>query len=128
MKLLAIDYGRARLGLAKAEGPLAEAYRVMRVKSIEDAAKKVAKIARAGGAERVIVGVSEGEMGREQEEFAHNLSTFLDVPVETWDETLSTQDAQAFAIQMGIGRKKRREREDAYAAAIMLQSYLDSNV
>src|SRR3989344_4126977 len=123
--ILGIDHGRAKLGLARADGPLAEPYMVVRVKSTEDALKKVAKIVKAEQIAWVIVGVSEGVMGREQEEFATGLREILDVPVETWDETLSTQDAQAYAINMGIGRRRRQEREDAYAAAIMLQSYLD---
>ncbi|MBI2590691.1 MAG: Holliday junction resolvase RuvX [Candidatus Blackburnbacteria bacterium] len=124
--LLGVDYGRAKLGLARAEGPLAEIYRVIRVESIKDAVEKVAKVAQVEQAERVIVGVSEGRMAEEQKDFAKRLGDKLDIPVKTWDETLSTLDAQALTISMGIGRKRRREKEDAYAALIMLQSFIDS--
>ncbi|MBI4029035.1 MAG: Holliday junction resolvase RuvX [Candidatus Blackburnbacteria bacterium] len=124
--ILGIDHGKAKLGLARADGPLAQPYMVVRVKSAEDALEKVAKMVKVEQVAKVVVGVSEGEIGKEQEEFANNLRQTLGVPIETWDETLSTQDAQAYTINMGMGRKKRREREDAYAAAIMLQSFLDN--
>ena len=49
-------------------------------------------------------------------------------PVETFDETLSTHDARRVSIEEGMKRKKRKGMEDAYAATIMLQGYLDSAV
>ena len=49
----------------------------------------------------------------------------LNVPVETFDETLSTQDAQRMSKEAGIKQKRRHLMEDAYAAAIMLQNFLD---
>lgn len=122
MKILGIDYGRAKVGLAIAEGPLAEPHSVVKVKPVEEAVKRVVMVEGVG---RVVVGISENEMGKEQEEFVCRLQEKLEIPVETWDETLSTQDAQTLLIASGKSRKKRREMEDAYAATIMLQSYLD---
>jgi len=49
-------------------------------------------------------------------------------PVETFDETLSTYNAQRASIEAGMKRKKRKDMEDAYAATLILQGYLDSAV
>ena len=73
-----------------------------------------------------MVGVSEGASGIAATNFANVLKNQFEIPVETYDETLSSQDARALAIDSGIKRKKRKEMEDAFAAAVMLQSYLDN--
>lgn len=125
MVVLGIDYGRAKIGLATADGKLAEPLRVFRVKSKAEAVKKVVELVQALQAEKVVVGVSEGDMGREQEKFALRVKSGLTVPVITWDETLTTQDAQAMAIGAGVPIKRRKNMEDAFAAAVMLQSFLD---
>jgi len=125
MKILGVDYGRAKIGLAIADGPLAEPHSVLKVNSFEDALKKVEQVVQVMKVEKVIVGVSEGEMGKEQEKFASLLGKRLNMEVVTWDEALSTFDAQQISREAGLGPKKRREMEDAFAAAIMVQSYLD---
>ena len=72
--------------------------------------------------EKVVVGISEGEMAVESKKFSNIFKA------DTFDETLSSHDAQQMSIQGGMGRKKRKEMEDAFAASIMLQNYLDSIV
>lgn len=125
MIILGVDYGRSKIGLAIAEGPLAQPLGVLRVKSINEAIEKVLQIASTQNANKVIVGISENQIANEQRGFAQKLREY-GLSIEEWDETLSTQDAQSMAIQSGASPKKRREMEDAYAAAIMVQSYLDS--
>lgn len=127
MKILGIDYGRAKIGLAIGEVGLAQPWKVVRVTSMEDALGKVKQVVQAEQVEQVVVGVSEGEMGQEQESFAQALTKKVNVPVETWDETLSTREAQQRAIEAGVPKKKRRILEDAFASCIMLQSYLDQH-
>jgi putative Holliday junction resolvase len=53
------------------------------------------------------------------------LQQVLTVPVQTWDERLTTVQAQRVLIETGMRREKRKERVDQTAAAILLQSYLD---
>lgn len=125
MIVLGVDYGKVKIGLAIAEGFLAQPLRVIRVFSLENAVVEVVQAVRVEQAEQVVVGVSEGKMGQEQREFTNKLRQGIDAPVVVWDETLTTQDAQALARQAEVGRKKRRGMEDAFAAAVMLQSYLD---
>ncbi len=120
MKTLGIDYGRSKIGLAVGMETFAEPLRVIRVNSFTDAVQKIKKEIEAESPDIVVVGVSEGEMGEESQKFAEELGA------TTFDETLTSRDAQKLSIEAGVNRKKRREMEDAYAASLMLQNYLDS--
>lgn len=126
MITLGVDYGRAKIGLAIGTGIIAEPLKVVRVSSWEDILEQVEQVVQVEQVEQVVVGVSEKEMGDEQKKFARLLQKKLSVPVVTWDETLSTHDAQTKAIEAGLSRQKRKKMEDAYAAAVVLQSYLES--
>lgn len=126
MRLLGIDYGGRKVGLAISEGKVAEPLYVIRYLDEKALRASIGGIIKEFEIEKVIVGVSEGEMGEESKKFSLSLSQKLQIPVETFDETLSTQDAQRVSIEAGIKRKKRKRMEDAYAAAIMLQGYLDT--
>ena len=124
-KFLGVDYGRRKIGLAIADGPLAEPLKVVRVSPVGGVVSEVARVVEVENVEKVVVGISEGVMGEESKDFSLSLSRELDIPVETFDETLTTQDAQKMAIEAGISRKKRKSLEDAFAATVMLQSYLE---
>jgi putative Holliday junction resolvase len=60
------------------------------------------------------------------EEFVAKLRDSLDVPVETWDERLTTVAAERAMLEGNVRRARRRQRIDAVAAALLLQAYLDS--
>lgn len=128
MTTLGIDYGRAKLGFSLSLGGLASPLRTEKVGSWEEALRKVEELVKVEKVDLVVVGISEGEMGQEQRRFVQELEKRLSVSVETWDETLSTQDAQIKSLEAGVGRKKRHTFEDAYASAVMLQSYLEAHV
>mgnify|MGYP001611644134 FL=1 len=122
MKLLGIDYGRRKIGLAMSDGKLSEPYQVIRYKDYDKMIAHVERVIEKQKIEKVVVGISEGEMGKESKEFAKKFNA------DTFDETLSSQDAITMSIQSGMSRKKRKEMEDAFAASIMLQNYLDSKI
>ncbi|MDP3994887.1 MAG: Holliday junction resolvase RuvX, partial [bacterium] len=122
MRLLGIDYGRKKMGLAISEGKLAEPWKVIKVNNFEEAVIKVLQVLQVLGVDKVIVGVSENKMAEESKEFAKRIGA------ETFDETLSTHEAQILSVQAGMKKKKRKNMEDAFAAAIILQNYLDSVV
>lgn len=126
MPTLGIDYGKKKIGLAIANGPLAEPLKVVRFKSEGEAIEKVRKAVEVEKVDKVVVGISEGKMGHESKNFSLSLREKLGIPVETFDETLTTREAQKLAIEAGLQRKKRKKLEDAYAAALILQGYLDS--
>jgi len=122
MKILGIDYGRKKIGLAVSGGKLAEPLKVIRYRDIKILSEKLQKIVKENNIEKIVVGVSEEEMGEESKKFAQALEA------EIFDETLSTHEAKKLSLEAGISRGKRRGLEDAFAAAVMLQSYLDSYV
>ncbi len=125
MKILGIDYGRSKMGIALAEGPLAEPFKVIRYSDTRIVAEQIKKIIDEQKIEKVVIGVSEGAMGEESKNFSRSFGEMLKIPVVTSDETLSTQDAKILSREAGIHQKKRHEMEDAYAACVMLQNYLD---
>lgn len=114
MKILGIDYGRKKMGLAIAESLFAEPWKVVKPSELKI-------ILEQEKFDKIVVGISEGEMGGESKKFAEEITA------ETFDETLTSQDAQRLSREAGVSQKKRRDMEDAYAAAIMLQNYLDSS-
>ena len=126
MRILGIDYGKKKIGLAVSDGPLAEPLKVIRFKTKEEAIKKVEEVVKVEQVEQLVVGVSEGKMGEESKRFGEKLKRTLDIAVEFQDETLSSIEAQRLSIEAGIKRKKRKEMEDAYSAALILQNYLSS--
>jgi len=128
MRILAIDYGRKKIGIATATTMLAEVYGVIRSESVEEAIKKLRNVVEKESINKIVVGVSEGKMAEETKAFAKRLKKELKLPVTLQDETLSTKLAQSLSINAGIKRKKRKILEDAYSAAIILQDYLNSNI
>ena len=126
MKYLGIDYGRKKIGLAVSDGVIAEPLRILRYEDIRILREKLGKIISEFGIQKIVIGISEGEMGKESKEFGRVLEEKMKTPVIYQDESLSTRTAQELSIGAGIKRKKRKEMEDAYSAAIILQSYLDT--
>lgn len=126
MSILGVDYGKRKIGLALAEGKFALPYKVLRVLSRQDAVRKITDFVKGEGIDKIVIGVSEQEK-QEEREIVGILQAVLDIPIKEWDETLTTQEAQNLALKAGIPRKKRKRMEDAFAAALMLQSYLDAH-
>ena len=121
MKVLALDYGAARTGVAVSDptGTLARPLRTVERAASEDGMKELAELVRVEEAERVVVGLpltlrgERGDQAEETERFAEALEAILDVPVERFDERFTTTLA-------GPGGD-----EDARAAAHLLTSYLE---
>lgn len=124
MKLLGIDYGRAKIGLATSEGRLAEPFMVLKVKSQQEALNKLASLIKENFVEKVVIGTPGGTMDKEIREFGKLLEEKIETEVVFQDETLTTQDAQALSIKAGIKRSKRKRLEDAFSAVLMLQDFI----
>jgi len=127
MKLLAIDYGLATIGLAFAQTRLAEPYGQISNTSDEESASKIAALCLKENIEKVVVGISEGKMAERTKDFTSLLKDKLTIPVVLSDETLSSYTAKKYLIQSGVKQKKRKTREHEVAAAIILQTYLDEH-
>ncbi len=122
-RILGVDYGRVRMGIARGEEGIASP--VKEVTGKERTLAEIVKLVEDEGVEKVVVGNPGGRMGEEVEEFVKKLRGRLKVGVEVWDETLSTVEARKRAIEAGWGKEKRKRMRDALAAAVMLQSFLD---
>jgi putative Holliday junction resolvase len=126
MNILCIDYGQKKVGLAFASGPLADPYLVIRYQAQAELVVKIKQIIQKESIGQLVIGVSERDIASLSQEFGELLHLETGIPVDYIDETLTSFDARERAIAAGIGRKKRQQNEDAYAAAIMLQTYLDT--
>lgn len=126
MTTLGIDYGKSKVGFALAQGDLSEPLIVVHYKNQEYLDRQIMMLIQKYSVEKIVVGISEGEMAVESDAFANRLKSQLSIPIETHDETLTTFDAQSLSLEANLKRKKRKNMEDAYAASIMLQDYLDS--
>jgi putative Holliday junction resolvase len=127
-KILGIDFGKSKIGLAigDTDSLLAEPLEVLRFNDIDWVIEKLRNRSKELGVSKIVVGISEGNIGDFTKDFTEKLKSKIDIPIYFQDETLTTHEAQALSIQAGINRKKRKGMEDAYAATLILQSYLDS--
>ncbi len=134
MRILAVDHGEKRIGLALSDptGTLAGPLTVIKhVSRLMDAAQ-VANIASENEVELIIVGQSFDEdgapnlAGRRAAKFADALREQTQIPVELFDEAFSTRDARAAVIEMGVPRRKRAGHHDSLAAVMILRSYIES--
>ena len=135
MRVLAVDHGEKRIGLAMSDptATIASPFRVIEhVSRLMDAAQ-VATLAQENEVGLIVIGQSFDEegrpnlAGRRAAKFAAALGEQTSTPIVLWDESLSTQDARASRIELGVSRKKRAGHHDALAAVVILQSYLESN-
>jgi len=130
MRVLALDVGERRIGVAVSDltGTLATPHSVIRRRSKTEDFASVLRLVAELGVERVVVGLplaSDGQLGpqaRRVARYARALANSLNVPVELYDETLSTLTAETLLTESG---GQRRTPIDAAAAAVILQDYLD---
>ncbi len=128
MKILGIDYGRSKVGVAVGETETNLAEPLMTVKNFKFLILNLKSILNDQMIKKIVIGVPGGKMDDEIKRFGEKLKKETGLPVEYFDETLSTQDAQRVLMETGGSRKKRKEKEDAVAAAVMLQSYMETRL
>lgn len=123
MTYLGVDFGFKKIGLALSDGLLASPLGVLTVKSLTDSVNQLKEIAGQKNIDLLVIGLPEGKTGQAAKRLAATLEK-EGLKVETVEETLSTKRAKENMINMGIAKKKRR-LDDAQAAAVILQDYLD---
>ena len=132
-RVLGIDYGRRRVGIAVSDplGIIARGVTVLeRTKTL---VADICRIAAELGAGTVVVGMpltlrgTKGEIAREVDEFIGALQRDCGLPVIAVDERFSSSEARSTQLKMGVPQKKRRVKSDIdlMAAALILQDYLD---
>ena len=134
MRILAVDHGEKRIGLALSDptATIASPFKVVKHMSRLMDAAQVANLAAENEVALIVIGQSYDEegnpnlAGRRAAKFAESLKEQTQIPVVLWDESFSTQDARATRIEMNVSRKQRAGHMDELAAVMILRSYIES--
>jgi putative Holliday junction resolvase len=133
-RLLGIDHGKVRLGLAISDperriaSPLATYTR----HSLEEDARYLRQLVQQEGVAEIVIGLPVHLDGHESEQscaarkFAKWLTELTSLPCILWDERFSTFEAESALQDAGLTSKRRKARRDRVAAQMFLQSYLDA--
>lgn len=132
-KYLGVDYGDKRTGLAECDptGMIAGGIGTISEGGMNKTAIRVAKEAEARSCKKIVIGLpknmdgSEGPRADVVKAFAQLLSTHTDIPIDFYDERMTTMVAYRFLGETGTYGKKRRDAVDTLSAEIILQNYID---
>jgi putative Holliday junction resolvase len=134
VRILALDYGTKRIGVALSDelGWTAQPLETHERRTLKADLQHIDRLVREHDVAEVVIGLPlrlNGEIGpaaQSVREFVTQLEEVLTVPVITWDERMTTKSAEDLLIAADVSRKKRKGAVDRIAAAILLQSYLES--
>jgi putative Holliday junction resolvase len=133
MRILALDHGTKRIGVAVSDETktFAQPLEYILAEPFADFLVRLKKILAEKEVDFILIGMprnmdgSYGPAAQKVETFVGVLKTAITVPIKLWDERLTSTMANRVMIQGNVRREKRKEKVDAMAAAILLQSYLD---
>jgi putative transcription antitermination factor YqgF len=124
MRYLGIDFGLKHLGLAMADGPLAEPFGEKKYFQPEKLFNYLNSLVIQQQIDKIVIGLPEGKLAEPVKNFGKKLAGLTGREVVFQDETLSTQEAKLKLMAAHAPQKKRRFDHSA-AAALILQDYLD---
>lgn len=130
---MGLDYGTKRIGVAMSDELLltAQGSKTIFNNTLSGTIAAISKLIRENEVVEVIVGLpismngSHSQKTKEVIEFAENLMKSVPVPVKTWDERLTTAQAERALLEADMSRAKRKRLNDMVAAQLILQGYLD---
>ena len=133
-RVLALDFGKRRIGLALSDelGITAQGLETLERTRIREDIARLSKLIVEKNVSLLLMGNPlhmSGHAGRQTEyarDFAHRLTSATGIPVEFWDERLTSVQAERVLRESGISIQKRAAAVDQLAAVILLESYLDS--
>jgi putative Holliday junction resolvase len=133
MRILALDHGTKRIGVAMSDETktIAQPLEYLPAEPFADFLARLKRLIQEKEIEMILVGLprnldgSYGPAALKVQTFVSVLQGAIAVPIKTWDERLTSLQANRTLIQGNVRRKKRKEKVDKVAAAILLQSYLD---
>jgi putative Holliday junction resolvase len=136
MRILGIDHGTKRIGIAISDelGVIAQPMEFIPAEPFAEFLARLKEIIRDKQVEELLVGMprnmdgSYGPAATKVREFVTVLKESIAMPMTLWDERLTSAQANRFLVQANVRRDKRKEKVDQTAAAILLQSYLDSRI
>ena len=133
MRIMAIDYGDARTGVALSDptGFLAGQTFLIKSRKQEVVLEELAALVQRQGAQELVMGYPrnmDGTLGPRAEKyaaFARRLEEATGLPVALWDERRTTVDAHRILGEQGVRAKNRKDKIDSVAATLILDGYLD---
>lgn len=133
MRILGLDLGDKTIGVAISDplGWTAQGLEVIRRSTEEEDIKKLIDIVNKYQVELIVLGMPKnmngtiGPQGEKVQQFSQTLENIIKLPVEFWDERLTTAAAERMLIGADVSRSKRKKVIDKMAAALILQGYLD---
>lgn len=136
MRILALDHGSKRIGLALSDPTqtIASPLEYLPAHPFGAFVERLRRLIVEQEVELILVGMprnmdgSYGPAALKVQEFVAVLKEALAVPLQTWDERLTTAMANRVLIEGNVRREKRKEKVDQMAAALLLQSFLDSRM
>jgi putative Holliday junction resolvase len=134
MRILALDHGTKRVGIALSDElkVIAQPLEFVAAEPFADLLARLKELIHDKQVELILVGLprnmngSYGPAALKVQSFVATLRGALTVPIQTWDERLTSAQANRLLIEGNVRRDKRKQKVDQTAAAILLQSYLDS--
>lgn len=134
MRILALDLGTVRIGVAVSDGLLitAQGLETIRRTGLDADMKAIGAVAKEYDVAEIVVGLpismdgSHSQKTKETLDFIEKLKTVVTVPVTTYDERLTTVQAERTLLEADMSRQKRKGLRDKLAAQLILQAYLDS--
>jgi putative Holliday junction resolvase len=134
MRILAIDHGTKRIGIAISDelGMIAQPLEFIPAEPFADFLARLKVIVKEKEVERILVGMprnmngSYGPAALKVQEFVTMLKDAVTIPIQTLDERLTSVQAHRFLTEAEVRGRQRKGKVDKSAAAILLQSYLDS--
>lgn len=134
MRILAIDYGTKRMGIALSDETksIAQPLEMIPAQPFAHFLARLKVLIREKEVELLLVGLprnmdgSYGPAALKVQEFVVVLQETIGVPIRTWDERLTSAQAGRLLVAADVRRETRKEKVDKMAAAILLQSFLDS--
>ncbi len=130
MKLMGIDYGDARIGVAMSDPLCIMAQGWGTVKQSDTACQEIAQLAKDSGVERIVVGLpknmdnTEGASAEKARSFAAQLHELSGIEIAFWDERLTTVAAHGFLSELDVRGKKRKAIVDTVSATLILEGYM----
>jgi len=133
---LGLDFGEVRIGVAKSDpmGIIVQPLAVIEAKDQAKALDGIRRLVEEEHIDKIIVGLPKKLNGTFSQttqrvlEWVSYLQKNLAVPVETWDERLSSKEAERVLLEGDLSRRKRKQHIDKISAQIILKSYLDANL
>ncbi|MBT3363049.1 MAG: Holliday junction resolvase RuvX [Chloroflexi bacterium] len=133
MRALGLDVGEKRIGVAMSdsEGILASPLVILDGSDVQAAFNEISELCNSNEVESIVVGLPismDGSIGKQAQRvqlFCDGLAKVVTMPIDTWDERMSSVQANRSMIAAGTKKNKKKQLRDAIAAAIVLQGYLD---